>query len=223
MRARLITKFNSIKEWKNYCFNTHSLYLKNKRFRKWINGKEIFIFNFSNLRKNGIKYIKLGIEDAIKLGKLHFKVRYDNNSKFGKIIKNNNEKINSNKLLKMIIKERKENHKEHADVFIVNNPLQSQNNVIRDGEALTYVHEGVIIFTFDAFRKYPYKFLMCRAKHEALHMLGLNAHHEDTKVKGYNYNAACIMQYNAPAMHVCGKCRDALQYFWKGIKYATKK
>ena len=221
MRARLITKFNSIKEWKNYCFNTHSLYLKNKHFRKWINGKEILIFNLSNLRKNDIKNIKLGIEDAIKLGKLHFKIRYGSYGKFGKFIKINKEKINSNKLLKMIIKGRKEDGKEHADIFIVNNPLQSQNNVIRDGEALTYVPEGVIIFTFDAFRKYPYKFLRRRAKHEALHMLGLNAHHEDTKVKGYNYDVACIMKYNAPTMNVCGKCKDALLYFWKGIKYTT--
>ena len=223
MRARLTAKFNSIKEWRNYCFNTHSSYLKNKHFRKWINGKEIFIFNFSNLSKNSIRHIKSGIEDAIKLGKLHFKVRYANHGKFGKVVRNNSKKINSNKLLKMIVEERKGNHKEHADVFILNSQIQSPNAVIKNGEALTYVPEGVIMFTFDVSKKYPYKFLRRRAKHEALHMLGLNAHHGDTEVKGYDYNAACIMQYNAPAMRVCGKCRDALLYFWKGIKYATKK
>ena len=222
MRQRLITNFNSIQEWKDYCFSNHSLYLKNRHFRKWIGKKEICIFNFSNLSKNGLRCIKLGIEDAIKIAKLHFKIRYGDHAKLGEIIKINHEKINSVKLLKMIIKKRKEGGEEHANVCILKNQIVSADVVIRDGEALTFVSEGVILFTFDAFKTYSSKFLRRRAKHEALHMLGLNIHHEDTKVIGYK-DAMCIMKYNAPTIHICEKCKDALKSFWSGIKYATEK
>ncbi len=223
MRARLTTKFDSIKEWKDYCFNTHSSYLKNLHFRKWINKKEIFIFNFSNLGKEGVKCVKSGIEDAIKAARLHFNIHYGNKYKLKKIKASKNRILNSARLLKMIVKKRKENKKENADIFIFNNPIKSLDATIKDGEALTYVSEGIMIFTFNAGKKYPYRFLRQRAKHEALHLLGLNVHHDDTKVNGYNHDALCNMQYNAPTMNLCIKCRDALVSFWKGIEYATKK
>ena len=216
-------RFNSINELKKYCFNTHSSYLKNNHFRKWINNKEIHIFNFSNLRKEDIKHIKSGIEDAIAIVRLHFKVYFNNESSIKKFSNLTDEKIDSRKLLKMVIEERKKSHKEHSDAFIFNNPIKSTNAVLRDGESLTYVPQGVMIFTFDAFKKYPHDFLSRRAKHEALHLLGLNFHHEGTKIEGYDNNILCNMNYNAPTQHLCRKCKDAIVYFWKGIEYATTK
>lgn len=216
-------KFKSINELKKYCFNTHSSYLKNPHFRKWINNKEIHIFNFSNLGKEELKHIKSGIEDAIGLLRLHFKVYFNNESNIKKFGNLKDEKIDSNYLLKMIIKGRKKSHKEHADAFIFNKPIKSPNAVLRDGESLTYVPQGVMLFTFDAFKKYPHDFLRRRAKHEALHLLGLNFHHEDTKVEGYDNDTLCNMNYNAPTQHLCKKCKEALVYFWKGIEHATKK
>ena len=223
MRAQLIAKFNSIEEWKAYCFNTHRLYLKNQHFRNWINEKEIYIFNFSNLRDKEIKFMKLGILDAINSARLKFKIYYGNNDKVKKIINSKNKIINSPELLKMIAKKRKENKKENAYAFIFNEPIESSGATIKDGEALTYVSEGIMIFTFDADKKYSYKFLRQRAKHETIHLLGLNSHHEDTKVQGYGHYAFCVMQYNAPAIKICRKCKDALTSFWRGIEYATKK
>ena len=221
MRAQLITKFNSIKEWKNYCLNTHSLYLKNQHFKKWINKKEVYILNLSDLTNQNVKYIKSGVEDAINLVKLHFKVKYGNDNSVKKII-NLKEEVNSNELLKMIIEKRRENHKENADIFIFNKPVKSTDTLIKDGEALTYVSEGVMIFTFDKLKKYSGNFLRRRAKHEALHLLGINFHHEDTEVRGYKGSSHCNMQYNAPVKRLCRKCKDALVSFWKGIEYATK-
>lgn len=218
-----IINFKSIKEWKDYCFKTHSSYLKNVHFRKWINKKEIFIFNFSNLGKEKIKHIKSGIEDAIKAARLHFNISYRNDGNAQKIINSKNKRINSAKLLKMIIKQRKEDKAENAYILIFNNPIKSSDAIIHDGGALTYVSEGVTLFTFSALKKYPNNFLRCRAKHEAIHLLGLNSHHEDTKVKGYDYGAYCVMRYNAPTMDLCRKCKDALTYFWKGMEYATKR
>lgn len=223
MRAQLITKFGSIQEWKNYSFSNHRLYFKNKHFRKWISQKGIYIFNFSNLRKDSIKHVKSGIEDAVKLAKLHFKAHYGDSAAFGISIKIDNKKINSDKLLKMVLEKRKRSDKGHAIVFIFNNPIESSGAIIRDGEALTYVSEGVTLFSFDASKKYPDNFLRRRAKHEALHLLGLNFHHEDTRVRGYNQDAVCNIKYNAPAAHVCAKCKEALVYFWKGVGYAAKK
>jgi len=222
MSKQLITKFNSIKEWKDYCFSTHKLYLKNPHFKKWINKKEIYIFNLSNLKKDSIKYIKSGLEDAIKLAKLHFKVFYGDIDNFKKIMNSGNKKIDSTNLLKAVIEERNKNHKEHASIFVFNKPVRSQDSVIKDGEALTYVSEGITAFSFSAFKDYPPSFLMRRGKHEALHLLGLNSHHEDTKVKGYKHNVPCNMNYNAPTKYLCSKCRDALVYFWIGVEYAAE-
>ncbi|MEK6984328.1 MAG: hypothetical protein AABX33_07175 [Nanoarchaeota archaeon] len=222
MPTKLITKFDSLKEWKNYCFDTHSLYLTNQHFKKWIIRKEIVILNLSSLRNQTIQHIKQGVENAIKLGKLHFKIYDNSGDNYYKVINIKDENIRSDKLLKMVVKIRKKSHKEQANIFILNKPINSPNGIIKDGEALTYVSEGVIMFTFDTHKKYPYKFLMRRAKHETLHLLGLNFHHEDTKIEGYDNSILCNMNYNAPTQYLCKKCRDALLSFWKGIEYATK-
>lgn len=218
----MIAKFNSIREWKNYCFSTHILYLKNPNFRIWINKKYIDIFNFSNLRQGDIDYIKLGIEDAIKIPDLHFKINYSNDTYLQKMINSKSNYIDSNKIVKIIIKERMHNHKGHAAIFLVNKPIKSPSGVIIDGEALTYVPEGIIFFTFKSSKNYPHAFLRCRAKHETLHLLGLNLHHEDIEVYGYGHCVRCNMDYNATTEDLCRKCKDALVYFWKGIEYATK-
>ena len=210
--------FGSIKEWEDYCFSTHKSYIGNEHFKKWIHEKEILIFNFSNLKNKQLNLISSGMNDAVKIASLHFKILYGNTGRF----KNIAHKTNSAELLKIILKERKKSHKSHASVFILNNPIKTKNYVIKDGEALTYVPEGITIFSFDPKMRYNNRFLRCRAKHETLHLLGLNIHHEDTKVKGYT-NEKCIMEYNAPTIKLCRKCKTALTYFWRGIMHATKK
>ena len=169
--------------------------------------------------KNELKFIKAGVEDAIRLGKLHFKVNHCSNPS----LRIEAGTIKSDKLLKSIVRMRAKNTKEHADILIVDKPVQSSKTLIKDGEALTYVSEGIMILTFDSKRKYPHEFLRKRAKHEALHMLGLNSHHEDTEVTGFNNKINCIMRYNAPTSNLCGKCKTALKSFWEGIRYATNK
>ena len=54
------------------------------------------------------------------LPKSHHQVFFNNESSIKKFGNLKDEKINSNQLLKMIIKERKKSHKEHADAFIFN-------------------------------------------------------------------------------------------------------
>ena len=216
-------KFNSMHEWKDYCFNANGKYLKNGHFRKWISKKEIDIINLSDLREGSIRHIRLGIGDAIKLLGLHFKVRCGKATgrKLSGFISKNSA-VSSSKLLKMIMKSRKQNNNENANVLIVSRPVESLGSVIEDGEALTFVSEGATIFAFSRSRKYPGRFLRRRARHEALHLLGLNFHHEDTKIRGWPGKSPCNMEYNAPVKKVCRKCKGALQSFWKGIEYATK-
>lgn len=222
MRPQIIDKFGSIKEWKDYCFNTHVLYLKNPHFNKWIKEKNISIFNLSALLKKDEDCIRAGVEDAIRVAQLQFRIHLENDYTIRKAANPPNGIINSADILKMAFKRRKENKKDSAYIFIFCKPIKSPGALIQDGEALTYVSEGIIMLTFNASRKYPRSFLRRRAKHEALHMLGLNTHHEATKVKGYKHDASCVMEYNAPAINICAKCSDALQSFWEGIKYAAK-
>ena len=215
------TKFSSIQEWKDYCFNTHSLYLKSPHFKKWIGKKEIYIFNLGNLKKKKVQCIKSGLEDAIRTAKLHFKIK--DFEKFSLKENFSDPIISSSKVLKRILNERKKSHKENAAVFIFAKPVKSQDSLIKDGEALTYVSEGAVFFTFEPSIDYPCSFLRRRAKHEALHLLGLNVHHEDTRVKGYSHEDPCIMEYNAPAINLCKKCEDGLKSFWEGVKYSNSK
>ena len=222
MRA-LTAKFNSAKELEDYCFRVHEPYLRSRHFRKWINEKGIGISNFSNLGKNEVRFIRLGIKDAIRAAKLHFKI-YDNDSHAAKKAAGLADKaIKGSELLRMAIEKRICDKKEHADIFIFNSHIKSGNTTIRDGEALTYVPEGVMAFSFDPFTRYPRSFLRRRAKHEGLHLLGLNAHHEDTEVSGYSQGKPCVMRYNAPTSRLCRKCKDALECFWEGIEHATKR
>jgi len=60
------------------------------------------------------------------------------------------------------------------------------------------------------------------AKHEAGHLLGLNPHHDRYKVNGYA-DSNCVMHASSSCSAMCGKCRDALWHFWKGIEDRTGK
>lgn len=221
MCAQLI-RFKSIKEWKDYCLNTHILYITNVYFNNWIKEKNIYIFNYSRLRKEDIKHVKRGIEKAIALIGLHFKVKSQKSDFHDINMAVENENIISNVILETVEAARKHDNKCNASIFIVDKPIKSPYAVLKYGESLTYVSEGITIFTFDPLKKYSSKFLRKRAMHEAFHLLGLNVHHEKTKVKGYKQSVSCNMEYNAPSGHLCRKCKDALKSFWKGIEYATK-
>ena len=179
----------------------------------------ISIFNLGRLPKKDLKQIKSGFEDAIRTAHLKFKVHLDDNSD-KKFMNSTTRIIRSAEILKMAIKKRKENKKENAFIFIFDKPIKSRDEVIHYGEALTYVSEGVALFAFNPLKNYSSNFLRRRAKHEGIHLLGLNVHHEDTKVKGYRNEESCVMEYNAPVINICEKCSDALNSFWKGIKNA---
>ena len=222
MRTQL-TEFKSMKEWKNYCFSTHRKYLNNVYFTKWIKEKIIYIFNHSNLRNENIKQVKRGIEKAIALIGLHFKLKCPNYKFYNLSLTVENGNIIGDKMLKMVASTRKRNNNCYASIFVVDKPIKSPDAVLNYGEALTYVSEGITIFTFDPFNKYSLKFLRDRAMHETFHLLGLNVHHEGTKIQGYQQSVSCNMENNAPSGYLCRKCKDGLQSFWKGIEYATKK
>ena len=216
-------RFNSIREWKSYCFNTHRKYLNNVYFTKWIKEKIIYIFNHSNLRNENIKQVKRGIEKAIALIGLHFKLKCPNYKFYNLRLIVENGNIIGDKMLKMVTSTRKRNNNCYASIFVVDKPIKSLDAVLKHGEALTYVSEGITLFTFDPLKKSSLKFLRDRAMHETFHLLGLNVHHEETKVQGYKQLVPCNMEYNAPSSHLCRKCKDALKSFWQGIEYATKK
>ena len=200
-------------------------YLKIIHFKNWTASKKIHIMNFSNLKESKIRCIEYGLKEVIGLLGLKFQIiRIKENKHHKKYIDSciENETVNSKKLLSMAIKKRKDNGVDCADIFILNYPIDSDGMLIRDGEALTFVPEAVSMFAFDAKVKYPASFLKKRAKHESLHLFGLNAHHEDTKVKGYKQDVLCNMLHNAPSETLCRKCKDGLLSFWEGVKYATK-
>jgi hypothetical protein len=64
----------------------------------------------------------------------------------------------------------------------------------------------------------------CRqlTKHEMGHFLNFNInHHDSTGPNGYREPKDCLMYWRASTSNLCGKCRDAIIYFWKGIEEAT--
>ena len=213
-------KFNSISEWKDYCFSTHKAYLKNKYFSCWLKEKRIDIFNYTKLERDSLQDIKKSIENALRLCKGSFKVTM-HNCKPNDIdfpIKNNI--MIGKDILKMVKKSRKEGKSCRASIFLVNNRVAGKNR-LEFGDALTYVSDGITIFTFNPSIKYPKRFFRDEVKHEVYHLLGLNAHHEDTEVEGYKNLASCNMEHDAPSEKLCSKCKDGLISFWEGVKYAS--
>jgi len=213
-------RFSSISEWKKYCFNTHKTYLKNKYFSCWIRGKKVDVFNHTTLKKSALQNIKKSVESALRLCKGSSKVmmftRKSNELDFA--IKNNT--LIGKDMLKMVKKSRKEGKSCRACIFLVNKRVAGKE-LLKFGDALTYVSDGTAIFTFNQSIKYPKRFFRDEVKHEVYHLLGLNAHHEDTQVEGYKNLAPCNMEYNAPSEILCRKCKDGLNSFWEGIKNAT--
>jgi hypothetical protein len=215
-------KFSSKEEWKKYCFNIHKAYLKNKYFRCWIREKRIDILNCAALKNNDLRSIKKSVENALKLCGPGFKISIANHSlhELGFAVKKRN--LIGSRILGMVKKTRKNDKSCSAHIFLVNKRAMSDASLLKFGDALTYVSDGVTIFTFDPSVKYPKKFFMAEIAHEIYHLLGLNAHHYDTQVEGYGKLSRCIMEYNAPSERLCRKCKDGLLSFWEGIRHATK-
>ena len=209
--------FDSIEEWKAYCFNTHKSYLKNGYFRRWIEEKKVDVFDCSLLKKNDTRLITKTIGNVLNLCGRNFKIRLNKGLNLDFAIRNN--QINGAKILSMVKNSR--NDKCSASIFLVNKKAKSGKNVLKFGDALTFVSDGVTIFAFNPSVKYPSRFFKAAIAHEMYHLLGLNVHHEDTEVSGYP-KLKCVMEYNAPTEFLCQKCKDGLISFWKGVEYATK-
>ncbi|MBI2647227.1 hypothetical protein HYW99_02010, partial [Candidatus Woesearchaeota archaeon] len=151
-------KFISKEQWKTYCFDNHKKYIKNKYFSCWIKEKRIDIFNHTKLTKEEVKNIKNSIKKAlrhcgtnskIRLFKLQFH-EMDFAVKSGNMI--------GSKMLGMVRQSRKRNKSCNACIFLVNKRVKSDGTLLEFGDALTYVSDGTIIFTFDPSIKYPMRF-----------------------------------------------------------------
>ncbi|MBI2660291.1 hypothetical protein HYX07_03965 [Candidatus Woesearchaeota archaeon] len=208
-------RLNSINEWKKYCFNNHKIYLKNKYFMGWLRQKKVDIFNCSELKNEEIMLIKNTIRRALSFfGK--GKIRLSKTANLDFAIKNG--KIDGTQILDMA---KKSGNRRSASIFLINKRVKTGKDILEFGDALTYVSDGVTIFTFDPKVKYPKRFFKDEVAHEVYHLLGLNVHHPDTKVMGYGKLPRCIMEYNAPSEKLCRKCKDGLSSFLEGIKNAT--
>jgi|GEM_PF-5807689 predicted Zn-dependent protease len=213
-------EFSSKEEWKNYCFRNHKSYLKNRYFRRWINQKKVDIFNCSGLKEKEIRLITMTIKNALRLCSKGFKIRLRKQINPDFAVKNAN--IDGAKTLRMVKKARKKSKSCIANIFLVNKRAKSESSLLKFGDALTYVSDGVTIFTFDPKVRYPRRYFKDEVGHEVYHLLGFNIHHPDAEVKGYGKLPKCIMEYNAPSEKLCQKCKDGLLSFWEGIKNATK-
>ena len=212
-------RFSSVSEWKNYCFNTHKAYLKNKYFSCWIKQKKVDIFNYTTLEKGALQNIKKSVEGALRLCKSSSKVMMFTRKPSELDFAVKNSILIGKDIVKMVKKSRKEGKSCRSCIFLANKKAAGKE-LLSFGDALTYVSDGIAIFTFNPSVKYPKRFFRDEVKHEVYHLLGLNAHHEDTEVEGYGKLSKCNMEYNAPSEILCQKCRDGLLSFWEGIKNA---
>ncbi|MDP3765197.1 MAG: hypothetical protein Q8R04_01680 [Nanoarchaeota archaeon] len=215
-------KFSSTEEWKDYCFSTRKSYTKNKYFCCWSRKKRTDILNCATLKNNDLQNIKKSVENALKLCGPEFKISIANHSLHELDFAVEKGNLIGSRILGMVKKTRKKDKSCNARIFLVNKRAMSDTSLLEFGDALTYVSDGVTIFTFDPSVKYPKKFFKAEVAHEVYHLLGLNIHHYNTQVEGYGKLSRCIMEYNAPSEKLCQKCEDGLLSFWEGVKHATK-
>ena len=213
-------RFSSKEGWKNYCCNTHKSYVKNKYFSCWIKQKKVDIFDCSGLKKKELGLITMTIKNALKLCCKGFEIRLNNVLDMGFAVKNGN--IEGVKILNTVKKSRKKSKSCSANIFLMNKRVKSETSLLKFGDALTYVSDGVTIFTFDTKVRYPHSFFRNAIAHEIYHLLGFNIHHYDTEVEDYGKLSTCIMEYNAPSGILCQKCKDGLMSFWEGVKDVNK-
>lgn len=215
-------KFNSIDEWKDYCFNTNKDYLKNQYFKCWIKKKQIDIFNYTKLDEEHINEIKKAVENAFTLCNLGFKIKLANRRLKELHFALDYGSLNGAKILEIAKESRIRDKKCSANIFLVNVKAKSGREILKFGDALTYVSDGIIIFTFNPLVRYTKKFFRSVIAHEVYHLLGLNIHHNESYVEGYGKLAKCVMEHNAPSEQLCRKCKDGLISFLEGIDHAIK-
>ena len=59
------------------------------------------------------------------------------------------------------------------------------------------------------------EFLSRLGRHEGTHLLGLNMHHDESRVRGYTEPPDCNMYWRCSGTDTCDKCMDALKSYWK--------
>ncbi|MBI4141685.1 hypothetical protein HY484_02045 [Candidatus Woesearchaeota archaeon] len=77
---------------------------------------------------------------------------------------------------------------------------------------------GASILALPAERQHDLEFIKNMAKHEAVHLFGYYFHHDDYKIEGYSEPQDCVTYWRASTNYLCGKCKDALKEFWRGIE-----
>ena len=101
----------------------------------------------------------------------------------------------------------------HIDLFLTDLPLKSGENVWAEGDFLT----GTIIFSLTGNRLEKVEELVRTARHETVHLLGFDTHHELVQVGGYQQADRCLMRLEAPTSHICPMCSEAVQSIWAEI------
>jgi hypothetical protein len=124
-----------------------------------------------------------------------------------------NGEVDHERLFELSYHEPYRQHRQHADVYITTHPFV--NDTVSWGAAM--FEYGCIVLTLYGDRQQSLSFLHNVVRHEMGHMLGMPIHCDDIGIGGVSYNRSCNMHYSVPSAHLCPKCRQFLQEWWRHL------
>lgn len=199
-----------------------------ERTADWVIGKEIRIERTPRINPQVVPYVINGINMMLsEVGLQGFRIR-----DFGadplaqaeiRAATNSDGSLNSDKLRGILAleKARDEAHggSPHADVVIIDKPLAPGRGEVNWGE--TTYREGAFLLSLIGNHQNQLEFITNISIHEAGHLLGYDTHHTEYKVRGYEDNTSCVMNWESSTRSLCNKCRDAIVAFWEGVEQRT--
>jgi hypothetical protein len=188
----------------------------------WVKGKEIRVFRDPNVSQRCVQPVIDGIRSAIDDVGLDLKVvNYDSHPSIRPMLEVSKvgNRIQTQSLNRMLFTEEyRQTGKQHADV-VLTDVYFGDRPVGEWGNA--FFTKGTVIMSLPPDRQPHLSYIGNIAKHEAIHLLGMNFHHDTFTVEGYKEPKDCVFNYQAGTRYLCDKDKDAVKYFWKALETDT--
>jgi len=189
------------------------VFATNQNSANWIFGREVKIYKFPSISDDALKQVALGINDLIEDINLNFQITdagisrtvanaVNQSVKYGRI---DPENLSKNLILSQ--------GSDCAKVVILPQYLSGGDEDWGESRFT----RGCMFLALPDERQEQLKFIRRVSKHEAGHLFGYRTHHDAVKVTGYE-DKDCNMLWSVATADLCDKCKDAITYFWKGIK-----
>jgi len=216
--SAMLAKRNWRKEWLDrglYPFVKQPL--GTREIGEWRKSREIVVFRTNGVSDQDAKAFAHSVQKTISELGLDLKVKYGGyRDTVAQMVEGSQKegRVNYRKLSSEIKKSRGGQGK--AVIFLTEQPVDSSGSACGSKK----FEFGASVCQIPKAAQGAIPAIQKAAKHDTLHLLGFDEHHDEVGEQGYAGQPDCIASERPKSNSLCNKCSDAIIYFWKGLSRA---